>query len=171
MQQIARVAPTYAVRGNWDTMFWSRRDVFADSGARELKGEAVPITVRGSELWIIGAPAAGLGLGLGKLDAALAQVPPGAFTIFLYHYPDEIFEIARRGVDLYCAGHTHGGQVALPFYGAIVTLSRLGKQFEWGFCRVDRTWMYVNRGIGMEGGVAPRVRFWAWPEITVIEVM
>src|SRR5205085_1108160 len=35
---------------------------------------------------------------------------------------------------------------------------------------VKQTWLYVNRGIGMEGGPAPRVRFWARPEVTVIEI-
>ena len=62
------------------------------------------------------------------------------------------------------------GQIALPFYGAMVTLSRHGKRFECGLHRVDSTYLYVNRGIGMEGGRAPRVRFLARPEITVIEL-
>ena len=54
-------------------------------------------------------------------------------------------------MDLYCAGHIHGGQIALPFYGALVTLSKYGKRFEAGLYRVGETWLYVNRGIGMEG--------------------
>jgi predicted MPP superfamily phosphohydrolase len=43
-----------------------------------------------------------------------------------------------------------------------VTFSRFGKRFESGLRRVDHTWVYVNRGIGMQGG-APRVRFCARP--------
>jgi hypothetical protein len=73
-------------------------------------------------------------------------------------------------VDLYCAGHTHGGQVALPLYGALITFSKYGKKYEAGLYREGETWLYVNRGIGMEGGSTPRVRFWAPPEVTVIEV-
>jgi predicted MPP superfamily phosphohydrolase len=73
-------------------------------------------------------------------------------------------------VDPYLAGHTHGGQVALPFYGALATLSAFGKEFESGLHRVADTWEYTNRGIGMEGGAAPRMRFAARPEVTVIEV-
>jgi len=88
----------------------------------------------------------------------------------LYHYPDAIEEAAQHRIDLYCAGHTHGGQVALPFYGAIITLSKFGKKYESGLRRLEDTWLYVNRGIGMEGGPAPRVRFCARPEITVIEL-
>jgi predicted MPP superfamily phosphohydrolase len=61
--------------------------------------------------------------------------------------------------------------VALPLYGALITFSRFGKRFESGLYRVGGTALYVNRGIGMEGGGAPRVRFWARPEITLIELV
>jgi predicted MPP superfamily phosphohydrolase len=57
--------------------------------------------------------------------------------------------------NLYLAGHTHGGQVALPFYVALVTLSRFDKKYESGLQRVGNTYLYVSRGIGMEGGPAP----------------
>ena len=58
----------------------------------------------------------------------------------------------------------------MPFYGALVTLSRFGKRFESGLYRVGATWLYVNRGIGMEGGRGARVRFWSRPEVTVIDI-
>ena len=98
-------------------------------------------------------------------------MPSDAVHIFAHHYPDEIYEAAKHGVDLYLAGHTHGGQVALPLYGALVTLSRYGKRFEAGLYHVGETALYVSRGIGMEGGTAPRVRFWARPEIAVIDLV
>ena len=63
---------------------------------------------------------AGVAVGNEKtLQRLLARVRPGAFTVFLYHYPDLMKEASRQGVDLYCAGHTHGGQVALPLYGKL----------------------------------------------------
>ena len=91
--------------------------------------------------------------------------------MFLYHYPDEIDAVLTHGIDFYCAGHTHGGQVSLPWYGALITLSRFDKQYESGRYRKGDTTLYVNRGIGMEGGDAPRVRFCARPEVTVLEVI
>lgn len=167
MTRLSQMTPTFAVRGNWDTWFWLNRDLFGGTGARELNGEPVKLEVKGVSVWIIG-------VAIGdeeRIDKAFQQVPPDAVTLFLYHYPDAIYEIAKRKVDLYCAGHTHGGQVALPFYGALVTFSKFGKRFEGGVYRVDQTWLSVNRGIGMEGNWAPRVRFCARPQITVIDLV
>ena len=161
MNRLAKIAPTFAVKGNWDT---SR--IFEGAGAKELDGQAHRVEIRGVPIWIAGL-AADNAPGLGK---ALNRIPAGEFVVLLYHYPDILAEAADHHVDLYCAGHTHGGQVALPFYGAIITLSRFGKRYEAGLFQKDGTWMYVNRGIGMEGGFAPRVRFWAPPELTVIEI-
>jgi predicted MPP superfamily phosphohydrolase len=73
---------------------------------------------------------------------------------------------------LFLAGHVHGGQVALPYYGALLTLSKFGKRFERGlYPDADGFPMYVSRGIGMEGGRAPRVRFCARPEVALIELV
>jgi predicted MPP superfamily phosphohydrolase len=161
--EIAAVAPTFAVQGNWDVWFSGDLDLYGGTGVHVMNGRAVVTDVRGTRVWIAGVP-------YGSITRVLDTVPTDAFSIYLYHTPDEIFEVAKQPVDLYCAGHIHGGQVALPFYGAMVTLSRLDKQFEAGLYRVRDTWLYVSRGIGMEGGSIPRVRFWSRPEITVIEV-
>jgi uncharacterized protein len=58
----------------------------------------------------------------------------------------------------------------LPFYGALITYAKYGKRFESGLYRAGKTTLYINRGIGMEGGSTPRVRFFARPEITVFHV-
>ena len=166
LKQLAAIAPTFAVRGNWDVWYWHKMDLFGGTGIRELNGNAVNVKIGSTEVWLTGVWVDNEGQTLN----ALKNIPPDAFTIFLHHYPDLIEEVVRRDVDLYCAGHTHGGQVALPFYGALMTLSRFGKRYEAGLYRENNTWLYVNRGIGMEGGTAPRVRFCARPEITVIEI-
>jgi predicted MPP superfamily phosphohydrolase len=165
--ELSAIAPTFAVKGNWDALFWRNLDLFGKTGARELKGDAVEVNVRGTRLCLAGAPVGQPGL----KEQALSKVNPEALSIFLYHYPSAVLEAARQHVDLLCVGHTHGGQVALPFYGAIITLSKLGKQYESGLYRYENTWLYVNRGIGMEGGSAPRIRFCARPEISVIDLV
>jgi len=167
MSRLAAIAPTFAVRGNWDVDYFGDVNLFGGTGVRELSGQAVKLTVAGADVWFAGA-AAHSETGI---DAALAAAPAGACKVLLYHYPDPILEVAARGdVDLQLSGHTHGGQIALPFYGAMVTLSRHGKRFERGLYRVGRTSLYVSRGIGLEGGHAPPMRFCSRPEVTLIEL-
>ena len=101
----------------------------------------------------------------------MADVPAGAFTLLLFHSPELAYEAAGHGIDLYVGGHTHGGQLRLPLYGAIVTASRHGKRFEAGHYRVNSTEMYVTRGVGMEGHGAPPLRFLAPPEVVFIELV
>ena len=165
LTRLSMIAPTYVVKGNWDSLYWNNLNLFGETGAKELKGESAQITVNGTKIWIAGAP-----IEVGMKEKALVAVPHDALTLFLYHYPSGILEAAAKGVDLVLTGHTHGGQVALPAYGAIITLSQLGKRYEAGLYKVQDSWLYVNRGIGMEGGVAPRVRFCARPEVTVFEI-
>ncbi|MBN1306175.1 MAG: metallophosphoesterase [Anaerolineales bacterium] len=71
---------------------------------------------------------------------------------------------------MYLAGHTHGGQVRIPLYGALVTFSRYGKVFEMGEDHIEGTTLYVSRRLGMEGLGLPRVCFLCPPEIVVIDL-
>lgn len=98
----------------------------------------------------------------GRPTSASAEAP---FTLLLYHSPDLMPEAAELGVDLYLCGHTHGGQIRLPGFGAIFTSSELGKRYEMGRYEEGKTTLYVSRGLGMEGLGAPRARFLAPPEI------
>lgn len=102
-----------------------------------------------------------------RLRAVLDGRAAACYTILLYHTPDLMPAAARIGVDLYLAGHTHGGQLRLPKYGALVTASRFGKRFEMGRYEQDNTTLYVNRGVGLEGKGAPRARFLCPPEVAL----
>lgn len=59
----------------------------------------------------------------------------------------------------------------IPGYGAVITLSRYGKRYEAGLFSEGGTYLYVNRGLGLEGGWMPRVRLFCRPEVTVIDLM
>jgi len=165
LTRIARIAPTYACLGNWDRSSPGAA-CFDGTGVVELDGAHRRLEIAGAHLWVAGAAPGRTR----NVDRALEGIPAEDFTLFLYHFPSLIEHLAGRGVDLHCAGHIHGGQVALPFYGALITLARDGKRFEAGLYRVGAAWLYVNRGIGMEGGPAPRVRFCSRPEVTLIEI-
>ena len=95
---------------------------------------------------------------------------PARFTLLLYHSPDLSPVAAQAGVDLQLSGHTHGGQVRLPLFGAIFTGSLYGRLFQMGKQRIDDMTLYITRGIGMEGAGAPRVRFLCPPEIILWEI-
>jgi predicted MPP superfamily phosphohydrolase len=130
-------------------------------------------TVRGLELAIFGLPATeSVDEDAARLEALLREhdprLPPGAVRILLYHRPD----LAGRtpGIDLYLCGHTHGGQIRLPFIGPLVTASDAPRRLAAGTHRVGDTWLHTGRGLGLEGLGAPRLRFWCPPEITLVEL-
>jgi predicted MPP superfamily phosphohydrolase len=156
----------FAVRGNFDVRFWHDLDLFTGTGFKALDAETVTLQKDGEKFRITGLNCKYSS----RFSEVLAKIPDDSFSIFLYHFSDLVEELEHFNVDLYLCGHTHGGQVAMPFYGALITLSKFGKKYEAGMYNVGDTMMYVNRGIGMEGGIAPRVRFLARPEITVFEI-
>jgi predicted MPP superfamily phosphohydrolase len=92
---------------------------------------------------------------------------PKPFLLLLYHSPDLMPDAVELGVDLYLCGHTHGGQIRLPIFGAVFTSSDFGKRYEMGRYEEGHTTLYVSRGLGMEGLGAPRARFLAPPEIVL----
>jgi uncharacterized protein len=106
-----------------------------------------------------------------RLATLMKQVPdPQHLKLLLYHTPDLAPDAADLGLDLQLSGHTHGGQVRLPFYGALFAGSLYGKRFEAGRIQLNGMTLYVSRGIGLEGQGAPRVRFLCPPEVILWEI-
>jgi predicted MPP superfamily phosphohydrolase len=168
---LAKIAPTFAVKGNWDAWYFPEVARFDGTGATELDGTSATVDVAGAKVRIVGVGFLGA---LQGLAPALAALPADGPAVVLFHppYPDVVPPKFASRVDLMCAGHVHGGQVALPFYGALLTFSKYGKKYERGLYRTDEGFpMYVSRGIGMEGMYAPRVRFCSRPEIALIELV
>jgi predicted MPP superfamily phosphohydrolase len=156
----------FAVEGNFEVAHGRHFDMLENTGFRLLRQDAVVVAKDGDEIGISG-------LSMDRAHACrdmLADLPDDRFNAFLFHTPDLIEDICDLNVDLYLCGHTHGGQVTLPFYGALITFSRFGKKYESGkYCCGD-TVLYVNRGLGLEPSPAPQVRFCARPEITVFDI-
>ncbi len=92
------------------------------------------------------------------------------FNLLLHHSPDLAPNASQMGFDLQLSGHTHGGQVRIPFFGALYAGSLYGKTFEAGRYSVNDMALYVTRGLGLEGAVAPRVRFLCRPEMVCWEI-
>lgn len=93
------------------------------------------------------------------------------FHIAMGHYPDFALR-APVAADLLVAGHCHGGQVRVPGFGPPITLSSVPRAWTQGMTALDGDRkLIVSRGIGMERGYAPRLRFLCRPEVIVIDLM
>jgi predicted MPP superfamily phosphohydrolase len=145
------------------------RPVLADLGVVVLEDRAVELNIKGHRLWLMGLNCSRDPESEGaKLRSLLDDAPSNAFTVLLYHMPDLMPQAASLGVDLFLAGHTHGGQWCLPGFGAILTSSRYWKRYEAGRYREADTHLYVSRGLGMEGFGMPRARFFCPPEMVLV---
>jgi predicted MPP superfamily phosphohydrolase len=87
----------------------------------------------------------------------------------IVHSPDPVPELAALGYDLILCGHTHGGQVRMPFVGAVVTNSKIPTRLCMGMSRFGRSYLHVSPGLGTSK-YAP-FRFLCRPEATVLEVV
>jgi predicted MPP superfamily phosphohydrolase len=156
----------FAVTGNWDNYIVPVPDLFKGTGFRELDGDFQKIKKDGETIRICGRSYGHES----NLPKPVSQADNSTFTVFLYHSPNLAESLDDSEIDLYLCGHTHSGQIALPFYGALTTLSKHGKKYEAGLYHRGTCIVYVNRGIGLDGGKAPKARFFARPEITVFDI-
>jgi predicted MPP superfamily phosphohydrolase len=156
----------HAILGNHD--FWTDADVVAASlrqtGLDVLRNEHRRLRVEGADLYLVGIE--DVWSGEPDLEVALDGVPHGAFTVLLAHEPDFADHAAGQNITLQLSGHSHGGQVRLPFVGAPI-LPYLARKYPYGLRRVGEMWLYTNRGVGL---IAPPVRFLCRPEITLLRL-
>jgi hypothetical protein len=102
-------------------------------------------------------------LGNPDIPAAFAGIPPDAPTLVLLHNPAFAERLADRACVVF-SGHTHGGQIFLPFLTTYKLRSIGAKHYRTGWYTVGKTWLYVNRGLGQVG--VP-IRFRCPPEVAV----
>ncbi|MHC1768238.1 MAG: metallophosphoesterase [Verrucomicrobiia bacterium] len=148
----------YGVPGNHD--YWAGVDfeavarVFAATGGKWLMDENA--VSRDGQVNIIGATCT---------KAPAIHPVAGLKNILLFHYPEWVQKLLGTQFDLMLAGHSHGGQVRLPFYGPLLTPFGVG-EFDRGLYETDAGPLYVNPGIGC---FYRNVRLFCRPEITLIE--
>ncbi len=139
-------------------------DSLTSNGIPVLVDEHLPIERNGSRFWLAGVNDPGTTNP--RLDLAVPPQPDGP-VILMAHEPDYADIVLRhpRGhlVDVMLSGHTHGGQIRLPFMGPLV-LPPMGKKYAEGLFRLDNMQLYVNRGIG---AVGIPFRLNCPPEITI----
>lgn len=106
-----------------------------------------------------------------SFNRSVKILPQKKFHIVVGHAPD--FALANPDADLLLAGHTHGGQVALPGIGPLLTFSAVPRTWaKGGLNYIDKdTALVVTRGIGMERNHAPRLRFLCKPQLVFVTVV
>lgn len=160
---------SYAVLGDSDlTDEWTR--VFEGTSVKLLSNQTTVVQLPGVRVSLIGiAPRTSRCPTAARLLEE-AGMPDGRYLpIYVGHSPDFVRSLDQRGGPfLELAGHTHGGQVQLPFAGALITLSKLPKKYADYYGTYGSGTLSVSRGIGMERYDAPRLRFLCDPEIRLI---
>jgi predicted MPP superfamily phosphohydrolase len=157
----------YAILGNHDVLVSAGAvtDALVSHGIPVLANSSVPLERDGQRMWLAGVkdvlqdrPDLDLALPASR-DAVREPL------ILLSHEPDFADRAVGHGISLVLSGHTHGGQIRLPFLPPLL-LPDMGREYVHGFFRLrDGTQLYVNRGIG---AVNLPFRFRCPPEITVM---
>jgi predicted MPP superfamily phosphohydrolase len=167
LQKLAAPDGILAVLGNHD--HWSNatviRQALKQAGVRELHNQAILIQRDKAKLHIGGIDSSYDGYD--RLDLVLKQIGDQGAAILLAHEPDYADVSAASGrFDLQLSGHSHGGQVVLPWIGPPI-LPPHGRKYPRGLYRVGKMLQYTNRGLGM---ASLRVRLNCRPEITVFNL-
>ena len=156
----------FAVLGNHDyvTDAARTRRALRDAGFTELTNAGVWLErPGGARLRLAGVD--DCRRGRPRLRQALGDLRAGGACLLLTHNPDYVERIRDPRVDLVLSGHTHGGQIVLPFVGAPVVPSRYGQKYRAGLVQGPRARVFVTTGVGTIG---PPVRFRCPPEVALI---
>jgi uncharacterized protein len=163
-QELSRLdPPTFAVLGNHD---WKQAGdhmwtALHNAGIEVLENRALATT---GDVYIAGL--ADVRCRRPDLPGTLATIPPDAPVILLAHDPDA-FPLVPDRVAITLAGHTHGGQIAIPVLRRPVIPSRYGERYARGHIVEDGRHLYVTSGLGTSG--LP-LRLLAPPEVVVLEL-
>lgn len=162
----------YCIYGNHDHGGYGSeiyRTIMSQSGFTILQNSASAIKLMDeSYIYLIGIDDAMLGKP--NIETAMANVPKNSFNILLSHAPDLADLAIQYGVEYQLSGHSHGGQIKIPFIGALVT-PPFAEKYTEGFYEINHSAhalsLYVNRGIGT---TRLPFRFLSKPEITVFRL-
>lgn len=171
----------YAVFGNWDIGIENR--LFTNTNVKTLDSKSINIKNNNDLLAVVGA---------GYIDETNAvdlasKIKSNGYNIMLTHTPDMTDVISdENSIDLHLCGHTHGGQIRIPFLrlfqdgkgefpyaGGIIpkSISKNGSKYQSGMYQVKNMKSYVNRGLGTSAIQSlPQIRILCQPEVTLFDI-
>lgn len=160
--------PIYFVPGNHE--HWSNYNIkkpLLEQGVKILENKAEKFNKGDSHIWIVGVDDPYMGLD--RLDTALQDVNDTHPKVLLAHAPNIFPTAVKETIDLVMVGHTHGGQIRIPFFGAVVAPGQgLFPKYDYGLYSEGTTRMVVNGGLGES--VIP-IRFNLRPEVVLITLV
>lgn len=155
----------YSVLGNHDLWLDVNATVraFEEAGLPMLINQGVEIVEGNGSFYLAGMDDGWSGQP--DLNLTLEKAPPDIPIVLLLHEPDLVDETSQNPrIALQLSGHTHGGQVLIAGRPPIFTPT-LGKKYSQGLFRVNDTWLYTNRGLGV---ISVPLRFNCPPEVTLL---
>ena len=154
---------TFVVLGNHD--WWQGgahiRNTLKENNIYVLENSSKTLDINGNKISIAGVE----DLQTRIPDTSKALRKTAKTTILLTHNPDVFFDM-KENVYLTLAGHNHGGQVQIPFYGAIIVPSESGRKYANGKFTLNNNTLIVTKGVGNS---ILNVRFCCIPEIVIID--
>lgn len=165
LKRLSKTYPVVAVLGNHD--HWTDasqvRSMLANCGVKELSNATMVISKGVDRIYLSGVD--DVWEEKDRLDIVLDNLPQDGFNILLAHEPDFADISASTGCfSLQLSGHSHGGQVVIPFLGPPLT-PPYAEKYPLGLYRIQKMQLYTTPGLGM---VRPYVRFNCPPEISLI---
>ena len=157
----------YTVLGNHDYDYnpLRIRKELEKNGIKVLENDTIPLDIEGKRLWLIGIK--DFSVCHTHLDYNTEQVSDEENPVILLSHTPDVFPEVDERIELTLAGHTHGGQVVIPFYGPIYVPSKYGKKYSKGYFEEGNKKMFVTGGIGTS--VFP-IRFNNFPEIIILNI-
>jgi hypothetical protein len=152
----------YGVLGNHDCV--EMIPFLEEFGVRVLMNESIRIRKGGSEICLIGVDDPHY-FRCDDVGQAFRDVPESAFAVFVSHSPEVYAEAERHGARLYLCGHTHCGQIQIPWLGLLFTHSRSPKSLCSGLWNYGGMVGYTTAGVGVSG--VP-VRYLTSGEVTLL---
>ena len=159
----------YFVQGDAEREGWTER-LLEGTGVQYLDNETRRIKIKDREITLLGLELAYASREAERAMGSLQLDSNEDIRILLSHRPDSVLSLPEGSrVDLVVAGHTHGGQIQLPFIGPLLTLTDVPRGVAAGGAHeVNKNAIYVSRGLGRERGQAPPIRFLCPPEVAIL---
>lgn len=162
--QLSAFCPTIAILGNHDHKVYAGwvEQSLSEAGVTVLRNSVMTIRRGESQLHFAGLD--DVIKKMDRLDILVKSLPDDGAAILLAHEPDFADTAAATGrFDLQLSGHSHGGQIVIPFIGPPM-LPELGRKYPSGLYNIKNMQLYTNRGVGV---TTINARFNCRPEITV----